>query len=659
MGINHVVRSAALSGALALALLVAACGGGGGGSTSGGVGNSLPPSTGPGDAANFFPDTPGDTWNYFVTATDPLSSTSSSFLDAVRVTGSKSVNGTVARVFVESNPSGSGVAAEGYYFKNGGGVAFLGTNDPTDKVTPALVPNVVALFPVAPGMVAQLSRTGLDFGLDLDGDGVNESVNLSLTNSVVGFEPLTLGLGSFARTVRSSEVTTGSVVLSATRTSIAIASTLTRWSAPGVGVVRTSQSTTVDSMTFDEVMELRGYTVGGTAHGFGLPFTALNNLPLNLLPVSDAPALATDGQNFLAASEGSAGLTAKPFDARGQAINNAALASTTGSAFSTEAFDGTNYWVFFSPYSNGTSGSVNACFAQRVSAAGNLVDINPITVLTLDPAFSSISSAAFAFGTSSGLLVYSAFNLSTSQHELHGVLVDAAGAVLGGGSFPIATDNSTHLNPAVVFDGSNFFVVWMQLATSGATDGHIYGVRVSPAGAVIETSPIAISTAPVGQSSPSAAFDGTNVLVVWLDLRNQSDPHTFPKPDVYAARVSPSAGLIDGPAATGGLPINVGGDLERAAPKVAFTGSEYLVTWASLGFAVNGSPGVLAARVTTDGTLPAGAGRTIAVSGPPSAATGSHFSNPVMAAGAQRAAVVWFDNQNALKALVGASFFSP
>jgi hypothetical protein len=662
MRIGNLLRSGArLSVLYALALVVAACGGGGGGGgapITPSIGNSLPPSTGPGDVENFFPDAQGDSWNYFVTASNPLSGDPANYMDTISVTGTKSINGTPASVFLESNPSGNAVPAESYYYKNAGGVAFLGTNDVTDKVTPALVPFLIGRFPVTPEVVARFTKNGLNFGFDLDFDGINETVNLTVTNSIVGFEPLAIGIGSFTRTVKSNETLSGTVVLSGLKTSIPFTSTTTRWSAAGIGILKTSDSTTVQSITTGDLMEARGYTVNGVAHGFDLPFTVASNLPVNVLPIGDQPALATDGQNFLAASVGAGGLVARLFDAKGVPIGTAVnLDASAGSVSELAAFDGANYWVIYSPYSGVTSGSVIACFAQRISPTGTLLDSAGINLVTVGGPLTSITSTGFAFGNTNGLLAFSAFNNDPlrQQHELYGVLVHPDGTF--GPAFAIATDNSTHLNPAVAFDSSNnnFFVTWKQLQTNGAAVGSIYGVRVDAAtGAVIDPSPIAISTAPNGQSSPSVAFDGTNYLVVWLDQRNQANPN-LGLADIYGARVTSGGVLLDGPSASGGFAINTGGTVARSSPHAAFVGTEYLVTWTFPGSANSGSLGVQAARVSAAGTLPSGANMAITVSGPPSAVTGSQLANAAMAAGAQHGAVVWLDIQNASTVLVGTS----
>ena len=620
-------------------------GGGGGGGTSPGFGNTLPSFSGPGDVENFFPDAPGTSWNYFVAASNPAPGVPSSYMDSITVTGTKPITGQTASVFLESNPSGSGMPLENYFLRNAGGVAFMGTNDATDTVTAGLVPQIVALFPLSPGVVAQFDKAGLDFGADLDGDGIDETVNVGVTNTVVDFEPLSLGIGSFARTLKATQALNGSVILSSTKMSIPFSSTQTTWSAPGIGIIRSDVSATAQSITTGQTMEARGYTSNGVAHGFGLPFTVEGSLPLNLLPVTDSPALATNGQNFLAATEDANGLTATLFDAQGSTINTLSLTTAPGSSFPVAGFDGTNYWVVYCPYDSVTSGSVTACFAKRISPSGTLIDATAINLVTVGGNFASIGFAGLAFGATNGLLAFTEFNNVTSQHELHGVLLKPDGTVAGTGEFPIATDNSTHQYPAVAFDGTNFLVVWQQLSTSGATVGSIYGVRVDPSGSVLDASPIAIATAPSGDISPGVAFDGTNYLVVWA--RNQASGT-----DIYGARVSTTGALLDGPPASGGFAINAGGSLGRFSPKVAFSGAEYVVTWIASNLAAFSPLGVQAARLSTAGMLPSGTNMVITVSGPSNAA-----AYPVVASGGQRAAVVWLDAQNGMNMLAGSALF--
>jgi len=51
---------------------------------------------------------------------------------------------------------------------------------------------------------------------------------------------------------------------------------------PGVGIVKEVTATTSGSKTVNTTEDLRGYTVNGTRHGLGLPFTVIGNLsPVN------------------------------------------------------------------------------------------------------------------------------------------------------------------------------------------------------------------------------------------------------------------------------------------------------------------------------------------------------------------------------------------
>jgi hypothetical protein len=631
-----------------VSLLLAGCGGGGGSApvdTS--FGNSLPPSTGTGDVENLFPNTVGTSWNYFATVTNPLAGAPSSYMDSITVTGTKVVGGQTASVFLESNPYGLGIPGEGYYFKNDGGVAFLGTNDATDTLTAGIVPYIIGLFPVTTGVVAHFDKNGLDFGADLDSDGINETANVTLTSTVWGFEPLTIGIGSFSRTVKSREALTGLVVLSQSKIGIPFSSATTRWSAPGIGVIKTSESTTVQSVTSSETMEARGYTSNGVAHGFGLPFTVANNLASGDSNYTNpgSPALATDGQNYLAVSANSTAMKGVIFDTQGTHLHDVVLAS---GASPVAGYDGSNYWVIYS------DALASACLAQRVTPAGAVVDATPINLVTVGSGYTSITSKGFGFGKTNGLLAYSIYNNMSNQHELHGVLVKPDSTVSA--PFSIATDPSTHLHPSVAFDGTNFLVVWEQQLSIVPPVGNIYGVLVSDTGSLIDV-PFPISTAANGQYSPRVAFDGTNYLVVWLDLRNQAG---VPYPDLYGMRVTTAGTLLDGDAVTGGFPISSGGTQQRYSPSVAFTGAEYLTAWSYLGYASTGSPGVQVARVSTSGTLPSGADMAITVSGPPNEATVSQYVYPVIAAGPQHAAIVWLDNTEPLesqKSFLGTSVF--
>ncbi len=69
--------------------------------------------------------------------------------------------------------------------------------------------------------------------------------------------------------------------------------------------------------------------------------------------------------------------------------------------------------------------------------------------------------------------------------------------------------------PAVAFDGVNSFVVWDDHWGGGAPD--IFGARVTTNGVVIDASRIAVSMAAGIQREPAVAFNGSDYFVVWQD----------------------------------------------------------------------------------------------------------------------------------------------
>ena len=89
--------------------------------------------------------------------------------------------------------------------------------------------------------------------------------------------------------------------------------------------------------------------------------------------------------------------------------------------------------------------------------------------------------------------------------------------------------------PEVAFDGTNYLVAWTD-SRSGASD--IYGARVGPAGVVLDSTGVPISTAPGGQYVPSVAFDGTAYIVVWQTYYAEEY-------DVYGAIVDTSGAVLD------------------------------------------------------------------------------------------------------------------
>ena len=611
-----------------LVALFTACGGGGDDSSSTSFGHTTPPDSGPGDAELFFPNSTGDVW-YYDSVTTPVSGPPSHSMEMIAVTGQQTILGQAASVFQDTvleDPEAP-LSTQEYHSKNSGGVAFMGDNDPGDTVSQKFAPYVEALFPVSPATVASFGQNGVNLGTDLDGDGRPDTANLTLTAKVVDFEPLDTAIGSLQRTVKATESLDGTIILSSNNTSVPFTSLTTTWSAPGIGVVKRTLSVTVQGQTQQQEFDIRGYSAEGTAKGLTTPIVIASNLTAGSAFSPGPPMVASDGVHFLTI-QGSAmlGLQGMLLDGNAKLIGTVNL-GVGGEAGAGVSFDGTNYVVVIN--NNG------ALTLHRVTPAG--ADLDAPNGISLGAATTPGGNPAVASGNGTTLIAYDVFDSTSSQHLMYGLLVDHTGQVLPVGQIGIAVDDATHLFPRAGFDGTNYLVVWQQSPNGAeiAAQCHINAARVSPAGSVLDVPSISVSSATGGQFSPVVAFDGTNYFVAWSDLRNVQDPNSgfF---DIYGARVSPGGQVLDG----SGLAVDAGGSQRRTYQTLAYTGSDYLIAWTDLGYAISGSVGIRLARMNPDGTVTSAAGG-IPVSGPP--VSDAEYLYPVLTSGSQTAALLWID----------------
>jgi hypothetical protein len=623
------------------ALLLAACGGGGSGQGTS-FGNTIPPDSGPGDAELFFPNSTGDAWYYDTVTTPPVGPQSRS-LERIVVSGQQVVLGQTASVFQDTvidDPAAPGTPTGSYYYKNAGGLAFMGDDDPSDTAGTQFAPYVEALFPLSPATVASFGKNGVNIGVDLDGDGRAETANLTLTAKVVDFEPLDTAIGSLQRTVKTSESLDGSIILSSGSSSVPFTSLTTTWSAPGIGIVKRTVSVTVQGKTQQLEFDIRGYVAEGKARGLTTPYVLEDGLAGASLGFSPTlPALASDGTNFLSVVSTANGLQGTLFDSNAKVLGTLALGSGSGAV----SFDGTNYLV-----------AVNTVplTVHRVTPAG--VDLDAPNGISLATGLTPGEFPAIASGSANSLIVYSKYDSPSAQHLLYGVLVDHNGQALPPGEISIAVDDATHLFPQVSFDGSNYLVVWQQSPQSGEIPStcHINAARVSATGTVLDVPSIAVSTALNGQFNPVVAFDGSNYFVVWQDGRNTTaDPNTALY-DLYGARVAPSGQVID----SGGLPIDIGGKQHRQFQSIVYSGTGYLVAWSDFGYAAGGSTGIRLAHLAADGTVSSAPGGLL-VSGTLPSDPASELFYPVMASHAGTTALAWIDltQDTSLLAVMGYS----
>lgn len=151
--------------------------------------------------------------------------------------------------------------------------------------------------------------------------------------------------------------------------------------------------------------------------------------------------------------------------------------------------------------------------------------------------------------------------------DIFGALIDANGAIVLN-DIAICTDPvGNQGRPAVTWNAasSQFIVVWTD-DRSGTS--HIFGARVSSAGAVLDANGIAISNGAVGQFSAAIASDAAGAIAVWEDRKLGQD--------IFGTRLAGGAALTVGDVNGIAISTAAGGQF---GPKIASLGTSYVVGW--------------------------------------------------------------------------------
>jgi hypothetical protein len=271
------------------------------------------------------------------------------------------------------------------------------------------------------------------------------------------------------------------------------------------------------------------------------------------IPVSTAanwqagPAVAFDGANYLVVwtdtRADSGDIYAARVTPQGTVLDSSGIRVATADDYNhvhpAVAFDGTNYLVVWSPLRSGSGFDI---YAARVTPQGMVLDPEGIPVSTaaddqLDP--------AVAFDGASFLVLW-VDHRGGNYNELYGARVSPQGAVLDTSGIKVI-EGGFHWSPALVFDGANFLAVYQYFPTTHPSS--IRAARLTPQGAVLNDLHIWSSTTQGDENSPAIDFDGASFLVVWSECRPDSGGH------IHAARVTP-AGVVSDSGAVGALEGN-------------------------------------------------------------------------------------------------------
>ncbi len=254
-----------------------------------------------------------------------------------------------------------------------------------------------------------------------------------------------------------------------------------------------------------------------------------------------------------------------PHPAAGLAICTVANAQempnvTALSSWSQGIYDG-----FFVSWADRRVPGNSDIYGARITATGQLLDPNGFVISTA-PNFQSNPSAT-AIGET--VLVVWQDKRSGAAYNIYGARVAANGTVLDPNGLVINNAAGSEQKPRLTSLNGNFFVVWM--AAPDSINFDIKGARVTPAGVVLDTTPITIAGSATQEYSPQVSADPITAayLVTW-----------YGNSDIYAARVAEAGTLIDT------TPISVcTAPSTQAYPSVARLGSSdsiHLIAWVDL-----------------------------------------------------------------------------
>jgi hypothetical protein len=497
-------------------------------------------------------------------------------------------------IWHESNPLNYGTATDDYISKGPTGITYWGNSDVTDFFTPRIVPYKVISFPLQVGTFESLNNTGLDYGEDLDEDGIHETFDVYSRVSVISFETVTVSVGTFDNTAQLETDSTITFHFSSDNSVLVFTDKETDWYAPHTGLIkRVDVYTDYDGTIETTSEEIVGYYVEGQKKGIVKEFAVA---PGQANEPGYAP-LGFDGTNYLyvacrdiGSSPGIFGVTVSP---QGETLSTFPIAQFTlgtGCLSYTPslAFDGSNFLVAY-PRDGLIYGTI-------IKPNGTVL-VSSFAISTGIPYQITNYGPAVAFDGTNYMVVWEKF--TGGQYDIYGARVKPDGTVID--EFVVFSAPGEQVFPAIAFDGTNYLVVWRDTRNgSGPSDAtDIYGTRVTPEATVLDPSGIAISKAPYCQGDPRVIFDGTNYFVVWSDQRLSG---TYMNNDIYGARVSMDGVLLDGPSDTGGIAINTA-SYNNTYFDVAYDGQNYFVVWGTWNYSNNPPAGIFGAKVSKDGAL--------------------------------------------------------
>ena len=190
-------------------------------------------------SADYFPDQIGNEWRYRGQITEgPLQTVEHKFFSNVSsVTGTRTLKGVTVTLYHDTNPGNHG-PSDSFYRRDTVGIVYYGS-EPGTPFEKQLVPYQIVRFPMKISTsFAQFDRKGVDFGTDLDRDGINEKADAQGDSTVVGQESITVPAGIFKNAVKVEARMYMQIHLSGTKKTALGTDVMTAWFVKDVGLVK-------------------------------------------------------------------------------------------------------------------------------------------------------------------------------------------------------------------------------------------------------------------------------------------------------------------------------------------------------------------------------------------------------------------------------------
>ncbi|MGB3479289.1 MAG: T9SS type A sorting domain-containing protein [bacterium] len=224
-------------------------------------------------------------------------------------------------------------------------------------------------------------------------------------------------------------------------------------------------------------------------------------------------------------------------------------------------------------------------YGARITTSGEILDTTGIAIGVSAEAYGKWNPSV-AFDGTNYLAVWEDNREVWDYHYIYGARVNSSGAVLDS-SFRVSPSTFNHYRPSIAFGNMNYLVAWQY-------GNDVFGTRLTQSGTIIDTNKIAITLGCNMQTSPAAAFDGVNYLMVWGDWRGQYDHGT--DIDVYGIRLNQSGMPLD----TIPFVVSTGPDCNQINPSIVFTGTNYFAVWNDYRY---GFGAVYGARINQSGVV--------------------------------------------------------